>query len=231
MIAKKNPKYNFERKRFAFFQVGLITAGTMVLVAFRWGSPIDEGELLAETREIRREIPFELGGKPDPIIPEPRQIVQERPEIQIQTDLINEVDQTRDVTNPFNLPDVLPPDFTIGTKTTGGGGAPSDPEIFITVEEDPSFPGGEQAMMAYLKKKIRYPELALQMRDQGRVYVKFVVDTDGSITQAQVVKSVTPELDAEALRVVRSMPKWNPGKQRGRAVKVWYTIPIYFKLQ
>jgi periplasmic protein TonB len=231
MIAKKNPKLDIERKRFAFFQVGLITAGTMALVAFRWASPVEKEELAKNDLEFRKEIPFEFEEKTEPILPEPIPQLVEPPHVQLQTDEINEVDNTRDVTNPFHLPDILPPDFTIGNGNTISPFKPEDTEIFVTVEEDPSFPGGEQAMMEYLKKKVKYPAISVEMRDQGRVYVKFVVDTDGSISQAHVAKGVTPDLDAEALRVVRSMPKWNPGKQRGRAVKVWYTIPIYFRLQ
>lgn len=231
MSTKKNPKYNFERKRFAFFQVGLIAAGTMVLVAFRWASPIDKEDLADDLRDFRKEIPIEYTEKPDPILPQPPRSTVEPPRIQLQTDSVNSVDDTETRTNPFNLPEILPPDFKLGTGGAGSTGKPTDPEIFITVEEDPSFPGGEQALMAYLKKKVKYPQPSLEMRDQGRVYVKFVVDTDGGISQAHIARGVTPELDAEALRVVKGMPKWNPGKQRGRAVKVWYTIPIYFKLQ
>ena len=85
-------------------------------------------------------------------------------------------------------------------------------------------------MMKFIQQNIKYPEMAVQMGDQGRVYVQFVVETDGAITQVKTVRGVTPELDREAERVVKAMPKWSPGKQRGRPVRVRYTVPIYFRL-
>ena len=104
-------------------------------------------------------------------------------------------------------------------------------KAFDVVEEMPKFPGGPSAMMMYLAENIRYPEEAYENSTQGRVIVNFVIEKDGSVTEAGVMKSVEPLLDAEALRVVSSMPKWTPGKQNGEAVRVKYTIPITFKLQ
>ena len=105
-------------------------------------------------------------------------------------------------------------------------------EIFgDVVEQMPSFPGGTQALFEYLKENVTYPEECEETCVQGRVVVSFVVERDGSITEAKVVKSVYPSLDEEALRVVNSMPKWRPGKQNGNSVRTKYTIPINFKLQ
>ena len=105
-------------------------------------------------------------------------------------------------------------------------------EIFgDVVEQMPSFPGGTQALFEYLKENVTYPEECEGTCVQGRVVVSFVVEKDGSITEAKVVKSVYPSLDEEALRVVNSMPKWRPGKQNGNSVRTKYTIPINFKLQ
>jgi TonB family protein len=103
--------------------------------------------------------------------------------------------------------------------------------IFQVVEEMPSFPGGMNECMMFLAKNMRYPVAAQKAKIEGRVIVQFVVDRDGSIKDTQVVRSVSPELDAEAVRVVSSMPKWNPGKQRGKAVAVKYTMPVMFRLQ
>ena len=102
--------------------------------------------------------------------------------------------------------------------------------IFQVVEEMPSFPGGMRECMMFLGRNIKYPVLAQKAKIEGRVIVQFVVDKDGSISDTKVVRSVSPELDAEALRVVGLMPKWNPGKQRGKAVAVKYTMPIMFSL-
>ena len=103
-------------------------------------------------------------------------------------------------------------------------------EIFQVVEEQPMFPGGMQELMKFLQTNIRYPKEAQERGIQGRVVVQFVVNKDGSICDEHVVRSVDPQLDAEALRVVRSMPNWTPGKQRGEAVRVRFTIPVSFKL-
>ena len=103
--------------------------------------------------------------------------------------------------------------------------------IFQVVEEMPSFPGGMKECMIFLAKNIKYPVEAQKAGIEGRVIVQFVVDKDGSITDTKVVRGVSPEIDAEALRVLDVMPKWNPGKQRGKAVAVKYTLPMMFRLQ
>ena len=103
--------------------------------------------------------------------------------------------------------------------------------IFQVVEQMPEFPGGMSEAMKFLAKNIKYPVAAQQAKIEGRVIVQFVVGKDGSISDVHTVRSVSPELDAEAIRVVSMMPKWNPGKQRGKAVPVSYTMPIMFRLQ
>ncbi|MDO5446721.1 MAG: energy transducer TonB [Prevotellaceae bacterium] len=104
-------------------------------------------------------------------------------------------------------------------------------KIFDVVEQMPDFPGGMSALMQYLSKHIKYPVVAEENGIQGRVIVTFVVEKNGSITDVQVVKSVDPSLDKEAVRVVKSMPNWIPGKQNGSAVRVKYTLPVTFRLQ
>ena len=104
-------------------------------------------------------------------------------------------------------------------------------KIFEVVEQMPSFPGGDAALMAFLSKNIKYPVVAEENGIQGRVIATFVVERDGSITDVKVVKSVDPSLDKEAVRVLKSMPKWIPGKQNGSAVRVKYTVPVTFRLQ
>ena len=104
-------------------------------------------------------------------------------------------------------------------------------KVFDVVEQMPSFPGGPSALMQYLSSNIKYPVVAEENGVQGRVVCTFVVERDGSITDVRVVKSVDPSLDKEAVRVVKSMPKWIPGKQNGSAVRVKYTVPVTFRLQ
>ena len=104
-------------------------------------------------------------------------------------------------------------------------------KVFDVVEVMPSFPGGQSALMQYLNSNIKYPVVAQENGVQGRVVVSFVVEKDGSITDVRVVRSVDPSLDREAMRVVKSMPHWIPGKQNGSAVRVKYNVPVSFKLQ
>ncbi len=104
-------------------------------------------------------------------------------------------------------------------------------KVFDVVEQMPSFPGGQGALMEYLSKNVKYPVVAQENGVQGRVVVSFVVERDGSVTDVQVVKSVDPSLDREAVRVISSMPKWIPGKQNGQAVRVKYNVPVSFRLQ
>ena len=103
-------------------------------------------------------------------------------------------------------------------------------EIFMRVEKAPAFPGGQKAMMEYLMKNIKYPAACQEAGIQGRVIVQFVVEKDGSIADVQVIKAVNPYLDKEAVRVVSTMPKWSPGKQRGKPVRVRFTLPVTFRL-
>ena len=104
-------------------------------------------------------------------------------------------------------------------------------EIFKSVEQMPQFPGGEAALMKYLSSHINYPPMAAENNIQGRVVVQFVVDKTGKVGEVKVVRSVDKDLDKEAVRVCKSLPKFTPGRQNGQAVSVWYTLPVTFKLQ
>ena len=104
-------------------------------------------------------------------------------------------------------------------------------EVFRSVEQMPQFPGGEAALMKYLQSHINYPPMAAENNVQGRVVVQFVVDKTGKVGEVKVVRSVDKDLDREAVRVCKSLPKFTPGRQNGQAVSVWYTLPVTFKLQ
>ena len=104
-------------------------------------------------------------------------------------------------------------------------------KVFDVVEEMPSFPGGNGALMSYLNSNVKYPVVAQENGVQGRVIISFVVERDGSISDVKVARSVDPSLDREAQRVVKSMPRWTPGKQNGQTVRVKYTVPVVFRLQ
>ena len=113
-------------------------------------------------------------------------------------------------------------------KTTKKSGA--NDKVYVVVEQMPSFPGGDSALLKYLFENIKYPMSALKAQKQGRVMVRFTVEKDGAITNVKVARSVTPSLDAEAVRAIKSMPKWTPGKQGGQLVRVRYNVPVSFKL-
>ena len=106
----------------------------------------------------------------------------------------------------------------------------TEQKIYDTVEQLPEYTGGMQAMIEFLQANMKYPEDAVNQKVEGRVMVQFVVETDGSVSDVHVAKSVFPSLDAEAIRVVQSMPKWTPGKDKGKVVRVQYTLPIVFRM-
>ena len=109
--------------------------------------------------------------------------------------------------------------------------AESTEKMYVVVEQMPAFPGGDAALMKYLSENIKYPKAAEKAGEQGRVVVNFIVEKDGAISNVNVVRSVTPTLDAEAVRVIKAMPKWVPGKQDGQSVRVKYNVPVSFRLQ
>jgi protein TonB len=106
-----------------------------------------------------------------------------------------------------------------------------EPEPFITVEEMPAYPGGEFELLKYLMEHTQYPEVAKENNIQGKVIVKFCVTSKGGVDHVSVFKSIDPELDAEAMRVVKTLPLFKPGKQSGKPVPVWFTVPIYFQIK
>ena len=108
-------------------------------------------------------------------------------------------------------------------------GQSEDDAVYSVVEKMPEFPGGQAALIKYLSENVEYPLIAKENGIQGRVLCEFIVDKDGSITEVKVTRSVDPSLDKEAMRVIKSMPKWNPGKQKGKPVRVKYTMPINFR--
>ena len=107
----------------------------------------------------------------------------------------------------------------------------NDQKVYDVVEQLPEYPGGMMAMMEYLQTNMTYPKDAEKQKVEGRVLVMFVVETDGSVSDVKVARNVFPSLDEEAVRVVEAMPKWIPGKEKGKAVRVKYTLPVVFRLK
>jgi TonB family protein len=116
-------------------------------------------------------------------------------------------------------------------QESGKPSSSSSEQVYDVVEQMPSFPGGQSALFQFLSQNIHYPEVCEENGIQGRVICDFIVEADGSISDVQVKKMVDHSLDREAVRVIKSMPKWNPGKDKGKPVRVRYTVPVTFRLQ
>ncbi|MDP2422961.1 MAG: energy transducer TonB [Bacteroidales bacterium] len=225
MESKKSAKANLENKRRMFVQIGLIVALTITLVAFEWKSydrimtDLGEREMVdipEEMIEITRQ-----DQPPPPPAPPPQttliNIVEDN--VEIKDDIIINVD----VDQKTRIEAYIPP--AVVEKEV------EEHEIFIVVEVSPSFPGGEADRIRFLQENIRYPQMARESGIQGTVYVQFVVERDGSVTDVKVLRGIGGGCDEEAIRVIKAMPKWNPGKQRNRPVRVQFTMPIRFTLQ
>ena len=136
---------------------------------------------------------------------------------------------TWEVTEDHNISRTLKEEVVIEKKPENPQKADPD-QVFFSVEQMPEFPGGAAALMKYISSHINYPPMAAENNTQGKVIVQFVVKKDGSIGEVKVVRSVDKNLDKEAVRVVKTLPKFAPGRQNGQAVNVWYTLPVIFKL-
>lgn len=132
--------------------------------------------------------------------------------------------ETTNVVPPQSVAD-LPSDVPVAVLEEPLG------EVFEIVEEMPKFPGGEAALMKFIGENLKYPEKAQEEGIQGRVTIRYIVDAKGAIRDAKILRGIDPGCDAEALRVIEAMPKWEPGKQNGKAVPVYFTIPILFRLK
>lgn len=225
---KKSPKANLETHKATSILMGVVVGVSILFFAFEWSSQtqkLDESiivqDILAEEEiEITRREPTPPPPPPppEPEAPEVIEVVEEKVETKIEIKTEDDASQRQEQTY------VPPPPPKPKVEEVAD-------EIFVVVEEQPEFPGGNTAMMKFLGDNIKYPVIAQENGIQGRVITNFVVEKDGSITDVQVVRGVDPSLDKEAVRVIQSMPKWKPGKQRGSSVRVRFTLPVVFRLQ
>lgn len=227
MIAKKNPKADLEKNRFAFFQIGLLVAGSLSLAAFEYTSV--QKEPVAKY-DIQPALPITIDELPQ-YISEPQQKKQ-----RVITDdvIVTEKIVADPVPDPEPDPKPEPIIGPIEVDPIGGGSGdwkPVPPKTIYEVPEiDPAFPGGQVEMSNFINKYINIPTYL--MDDQGgTVYISFVVNKDGSIEQTEVIGSVSSDLDKAALDVIARMPKWIPGEQDGKSVRSRLTIPISIKLR
>jgi len=220
MELKKYEDKRVERKMPLFYLVGLNIALFLTIVAFEWktedGGIIDLYGTVHETDWI--EVPIVLPPEPIVVPPKPKTIVIKAVEVEpvdIPEDIIIDIEPTDEPIPLFNF-ETLPPEKV--------------DKIFDVVEENPSFPGGWEAFYKLVGSKLKYPAQARRMGIEGKVHLQFVVEKDGSIGDLFIAKGVGAGLDEESLRVMNLVPNFNPGKQRGRPVRVRMTIPIHFRL-
>ena len=228
MEIKKAPKADLEGKKTIFFEVGLVLALAILLFAFEWKTSAQEAgtfQTVAEEQVEEEIIPItqQMMAPPPPPPPAPKltdliDIVEDETSIEEELEILDAEDKTENKTVTNNVSDF----GTYGTEDTG------EADIFQVVEDMPSFPGGN--VQKWIAKNVKYPVLAMENGIQGKVYIQFVIEKDGSITDTKVIRGVDASLDKEAIRVINSMPKWKPGKQRGKPVRVSYTLPINFQL-
>jgi len=226
MEVKKSPKADLETKKPVFMQIGLVVVLAIVLIAFEWSTTDVDASQFDMQDEVEAEeeivpITRQEEVKPPPPPPPPK-----------VTDVLNIVDDDVEIDEELDIEDTeIDEDTEVEFDITLEEEETDDAPVFFIVEEMPQFPGGDTELRKYIAQSVKYPVIAQENGIQGRVYVQFVVGTDGGVTQVKVARGVDPNLDKEAIRVVESMPKWKPGKQRGKAVKVSYTVPINFVLQ
>ncbi len=228
MEVKKSPKANLESKKAVFTQIGLVVVLSIVLIAFEWtwsdySVDIDVTDSEASVEEeiipITRQDDTPPPPPPPPAAADILSIVENDAELDAELEIFDsELDQAAAV--DFNQVYQIVEDERDESN-----------EIFVFAEEMPEFPGGQVAMQKFIAENIKYPVIAKENRVQGRVYVEFVVNEKGAVTNPRVMRGVDPNLDREALRVVQAMPNWKPGKQRNKAVKVSITLPVNFKIE
>jgi protein TonB len=223
MEAKKTPQADLSKKTGMFLNLGLAVSVGLCLFAFEYKSYDDRNlkDLGSVTDEFEELLDIPITEQPPPPPPPLEQpIIEEIPdEVEIEEKI--EVNFDVDVQEETVIKEVIIADAPVVEKAD---------EIFDVVENSPEFPGGMQAWNEYLRKNLKYPTQARRMGIEGTVYVVFVVNTDGSVQDVELLRGIGGGCDEEALRVVSGAPKWSPGKQRGRPVRVRMRLPIRFKL-
>ena len=221
---KKSPKADLERRKLLFLEIGMVIALAVTLLAFNWKS-YEKQELTLMTRTVdnaeEEMVQVTQQEKPPPPPKPPQQtsvieIVEDDVEIEDDIEIDVEADQETEVQEYEPVEEVEEEE--------------EETQIFQVVETMPTFPGGDAARIKYLQNNLKYPTMARESGIQGKVFVTFVVEKDGSITDVKVLRGIGGGCDEEAVRVIKNMPKWKPGKQRGKPVRVQFNMPIVFKL-
>lgn len=231
MEIKKSPKADLENKRSLFIQLGFVVAIGLSLFAFEYDFGEKQETQSFEAKSVTAE---------EEIVPQTQQEQQQQqqPEVapqQIISDVLKIVRNDVKVSNEidFNMEDTKEAaPITIATAVAKTEEPVEEEEIFFVAEDMPLFNGKEASLgfREYVGKNLKYPDVAAENGIQGTVYVQFVVEPSGSVSNVKVLRGVDPALDKEAIRIVQNSPKWTPGKQRGKSVRVSFTFPIKFQL-
>ena len=222
MEPKKNPKIDLSRQSGLFLNVGMAASLFLVIVAFEWRSYDDTGLMARGNVDDDFEDIIDIPPTEQPPPPPPKVQVPEIIEVPDEEEIEEEIEVELDVevTEETVVEEIV---FEEAPEEENVD------EVFTIVEESATFPGGIQAFYTYLGKELNYPRQAQRMGIEGRVFVQFVVERDGSLTDIQVVKGIGAGCDEEAVRVLKQSPKWKPGKQRGKPVRQKMIQNILFK--
>lgn len=225
METKKKTSANLEKQKGFFLLIGFVMILGFIFIAFEWakqevtvyeigladGGPLDEDQVDITQRNEPPPPPPEVE---EPVVTPEIKVVEN--DVETETaDFNSEMDEEEAI-EPIIMPTIEEKDEDV---------------IFVAVDKMPEFPGGIKELYAFLSKKIVYPAAQKEMGIQGKVICQFVVNTDGSIVDVNVVRGVDPALDNEAIRVIKIMPKWNAGEQSKKKVRVKYTLPVVFTIQ
>lgn len=227
MEIKKSEQADLEKGKTTSLLIGFVMVLALFFVALEWtqrDKKIDTSGIVAAEISLEEEmIPITL--------PEKKTVPPQVNAVSV-SDVIQVVDNAADVEESNIKSEEDHAEFIDITDIVDVQveEVPQEEAPFQVVEKMPEFQGGDAALYAYLKKNIKYPSICRENNIQGKVYIQFIVNKDGSIVDPEVIRSVNPYLDKEALRVISTMPKWTPGEQRGKAVRVRFTVPVNFRL-
>ena len=226
MQVKKSENASLEKDKLVYVLMGLVFTLSLVYVALEWTErEVTKYEVTDTEFLFEEEVEIQQTSQEAPPPPPP-------PAVQ-EVEVLNVVEDNVETESiDINTEDDKETEVVIAAPVEAPVEEEEEEVVFVVVESMPEFPGGQRALFKYLSENVKYPVLAQENGIQGRVICQFVVNKDGSIVDVEVVRSGgDPSLDKEAIRVIKSMPKWKPGKQRGKAVRVKYTVPVNFKLQ
>ena len=227
MEARKNPKYDLTRYRGLFFNIGLTISILMVIVAFEWKF-YDAEELMnsgSSSIEFVEQMDVPMTEQPPP--PPPKTVVKNVQIIAVED--VEDIEEEIEINLDIEMTEETTIEQVIETDV-GDVEEEETEEIFVIVEDSPEPKGGMAAFYSYVGDNIKYPRQAQALNIEGRVFVQFVVNKDGKLTDIEVVRGIGGGCDEEAIRILKNAPAWKPGKQRGRPVRVKMVLPITFKI-